>query len=254
MPDLNLKEEYKKLDQTCLNFIESSSGSDLINCHKNRYADVFPNESTRVVLKQIDGYGSDYINANIINKKYIMTQAPLPQTFHDFWRMIWEYEIPVVVMLTKLVENGKQKASQYWPNQGDSSKHGPLEIKNTKEFKSGEITVRFISITHFEESMKMELVQIHYEGWPDYGVPKSPNSIAYVLELIDRYSKEGQYIAFHCSAGLGRSGCMVAIHSATKCVEPKKADVFSIVNSIRKQRNGSVQSFDQYKFIHQVIN
>ena len=64
-------------------------------------------------LLSIDGVpGSNYINANFIHgyhkeKAYIATQAPLVNTFHDFWRMVWESNSRVVVMLTGLIEKGK---------------------------------------------------------------------------------------------------------------------------------------------------
>ena len=33
--------------------------------------------------------------------------GPLPNTVDDFWRMVWEYELPTIVMLTQLEESGK---------------------------------------------------------------------------------------------------------------------------------------------------
>lgn len=45
---------------------------------------------------------------------YIACQAPLPEGVEDFWRMIWEQQCRVIIMLTMFEENGtvsKQKNS-----------------------------------------------------------------------------------------------------------------------------------------------
>lgn len=83
------------------------------NRDKNRSQNVLPFDTTRVILETINGIkGTDYINANWIDGyrqrcAYIATQAPTDRTVEDFWRMLWEKNSCIVVMLTNLRENGR---------------------------------------------------------------------------------------------------------------------------------------------------
>lgn len=76
-------------------------------------------DHTRVLLAQTDNQ-SDYIHANFVDgykqkNAFISTQGPLPTTCADFWRMVWEQQVLVIVMTTKVNECGKVKCEQYWP-------------------------------------------------------------------------------------------------------------------------------------------
>ncbi len=59
--------------------------------------------------------GGDYINANFIDGyrrqgAYIATQGPMPDTFCDFWRMVWEQHTANIIMITKLEEKSRVRA------------------------------------------------------------------------------------------------------------------------------------------------
>lgn len=129
-----LKEFSKQLRQNKENLRE---GELDINQSKNRYKDIIPFNHTRVTLSHDHNIpGSDYINANYIRgasgspQAYIACQGPLPGTLNDFWRMIWETRVSVLVMACNEHESGRSKCEIYWPNELDSSaNYGPYEIR-----------------------------------------------------------------------------------------------------------------------------
>jgi protein tyrosine phosphatase len=101
---------------------------------KNRYNNIFPYDHTRVRLQGVPEGDCDYINANAIrtsysNRRYIATQAPVPGTFDDFWRLTWEQDIRVIVMLTAEQEGGQVKSHPYW----NAGNYGPLKLKLLSE-------------------------------------------------------------------------------------------------------------------------
>lgn len=251
-------------------FLDYASALDFVNCSKNRYSNVLPNESSRVHLDELEGYGSDYINANHIDgqvpsqeKAYILTQAPLPATFGDFWRMIWEHNCPLIVMLTRLWERSAPKADIYWPEEGATLEFPYLSVSSTKT-----IALKYLTIRHFTLStsqcgfrLTRECVQIHYSEWPDFGVPRTNKYVLRLLELIDLYQAELSTkgvcgpLAFHCSAGLGRTGTLAAIHIAIQnFLHGTPVDITSIVLSMRRQRSKVVQTPDQYEFVYRVVD
>ncbi|EGC45522.1 protein tyrosine phosphatase [Histoplasma capsulatum var. duboisii H88] len=96
---------------------------------KNRYNNIYPFDYSRVRLQGVPSGGCDYVNASFIessrsNKRYIATQAPIPATFNDFWRVVWEQDIRVIVMLTAESEGPQLKCHPYWK----AADYGPLKV------------------------------------------------------------------------------------------------------------------------------
>ena len=98
-----------------------------VNVAKNRYRDISPYDSTRVILSRCPT--GDYINGNHVNmtipgsgivNRYVATQGPLSTTSIDFWYMAWELQSNLVIMLTTIVERGRIKCHKYWPDVGET--------------------------------------------------------------------------------------------------------------------------------------
>ncbi|KAF1842597.1 tyrosine-protein phosphatase non-receptor type 6 [Cucurbitaria berberidis CBS 394.84] len=101
---------------------------------KNRYNNIWPYEHSRVKIEGLTDGSCDYVNANHVqaaysNKRYIATQGPIPATFKDFWNVVWQQDVRVIVMLTAEQEGGQVKAHNYWSDK----RYGPLHLNQLGE-------------------------------------------------------------------------------------------------------------------------
>ncbi|KAM4610592.1 receptor-type tyrosine-protein phosphatase V-like [Polymixia lowei] len=101
------KQEFEDLNDVGKEF-PSRAGDLEANREKNRYPYILPYDHCRVRLSlQHSQPHSDYINANFVpgggsERDFICTQGPLRSTMADFWRMVWEQNVRIIVMVTAL--------------------------------------------------------------------------------------------------------------------------------------------------------
>ncbi|KAM7082538.1 tyrosine-protein phosphatase non-receptor type 22 [Ciconia maguari] len=233
------------------------------NIKKNRYKDILPFDHSRVELSLITSdEDSHYINANFIKgvygpRAYIATQGPLPTTVVDFWRMIWEYEVLIVVMACMEFEMGKKKCERYWAEVGGSPLQcGPFSIACEAEEKKNEYVIRTLKVTLNEEIRTVH--QFHYKNWPDHDVPSSIDPILELIGEIRRYQPDDSVpICIHCSAGCGRTGVICAIDYTQKLLKdgivPVNFSIFSLIQEMRTQRPSIVQTKEQYELVYDAV-
>ncbi|KAF6030557.1 hypothetical protein EB796_011138 [Bugula neritina] len=185
------------------------------NTSKNRWVDILPFDHSRVKLLPADEEeGSDYINANYMpgytsKREYIATQGPLPGTIDHFWRMIWEQNVTMIVMLTQLIERGK-KCEQYWPDTlEEPAAYGDLVVTKRAESVLPEYTIRIFDI---QMAVKMRsVVMYHFTHWPDYGCPGTCSSLlSFITDIRKNFNQKaspeaqllytaGRELAVRCS-------------------------------------------------------
>ncbi|XP_011501448.1 PREDICTED: tyrosine-protein phosphatase 69D isoform X2 [Ceratosolen solmsi marchali] len=231
------------------------------NIYKNRYPDIKCYDQTRVRLAQMDGIcGSDYINANFVlgykeRKKFICAQGPMENTVCDYWRMIWEQHLELVLMLTNLEEYSKTKCAKYWPDKGETKNFGDITVEHVGEYQYSDYVVRELKMTRTGERDTRKIVQYHFLVWKDFMAPEHPHAILrFVKRVNEAYSLEKGPILVHCSAGVGRTGTLVALDSLMQqLAEEGQVSIFNTVCDLRHQRNFLVQSLKQYIFIYRSL-
>ncbi|XP_061921301.1 receptor-type tyrosine-protein phosphatase delta-like isoform X35 [Entelurus aequoreus] len=256
--NLKFSQEYESIDPG-QQFTWEHSNLE-VNKPKNRYANVIAYDHSRVLLSAIDGIpGSDYINANYIDgyrkqNAYIATQGSLPETFGEFWRMIWEQRSAIIVMMTKLEERSRVKCDQYWPTRGTET-YGLIQVTLLDTVELATYCVRTFALFKNGSSEKREVRQFQFTAWPDHGVPEHPTPFLAFLRRVKACNPpDAGPMVVHCSAGVGRTGCFIVIDAMMERIKHEKtADIYGHVTLMRAQRNYMVQTEDQYVFIHDAL-
>ncbi|XP_053507253.1 receptor-type tyrosine-protein phosphatase F isoform X2 [Ictalurus furcatus] len=252
---LRFSQEYESIDPG-QQFTWENSNME-VNKPKNRYANVIAYDHSRVVLTSVDG--SDYINANYIDgyrkqNAYIATQGPLPETLSDFWRMVWEQRTNTIIMMTRLEEKSRVKCDQYWPVRGTET-YGMIQVTMLDTVELATYSVRTFALYKNGSSEKREVRQFQFMAWPDHGVPEYPTPILAFLRRVKACNPpDAGPMVVHCSAGVGRTGCLIVIDAMLERMKHEKTvDIYGHVTCMRSQRNYMVQTEDQYIFIHEAL-
>ncbi|XP_072305313.1 tyrosine-protein phosphatase non-receptor type 1 [Eucyclogobius newberryi] len=235
------------------------------NKTRNRYRDVSPFDHSRIHLQL---GANDYINASLITveeaqRKYILTQGPLPMTCGHFWEMVWEQRSRGVVMLNRVIEKGSIKCAQYWPHKDE--KDAVFEDTNFKViFVSEDVksyyTVRQLELENLCTGESREILHFHYTTWPDFGVPESPASFLNFLYKVRESgclnSDQGPVVV-HCSAGIGRSGTFCLVDTCLLLMSVRRdassVRIRDVLLEMRRHRMGLIQTADQFRFSYLAV-
>ncbi|KAF6100742.1 protein tyrosine phosphatase non-receptor type 23 [Phyllostomus discolor] len=230
---------------------------------KNRHQDIMPYDSNRVVLRSGK---DDYINASRLEglspycPPLVATQAPLPGTAADFWLMVHEQKVSVIVMLVSEAEMEKQKVARYFPTErGQPMVHGALSLALSSVRTTETHVERVLSLQFRDQSLKRSLVHLHFPTWPELGLPDSPsNLLRFIQEVHAHYLHQRPLhtpIVVHCSSGVGRTGAFALLYAAVQEVEAgsRLPELPQLVRRMRQQRKHMLQEKLHLRFCHEAV-
>lgn len=232
------------------------------NERKNRYLGIFPYDGNRVplecddiVTEEEDEEVNDYINASFIDgykyqREYIATQGPKKETCFDFWRMILQYEVETIVMLTQTVENDRIKCYQYFPRFNQTLRFRDVAVKCTQELNLSFYQKRLFLVSR--DNLTRPVFHYHFLAWPDHGCPASASDLIKFIKIIRSERKNlALPVVVHCSAGVGRTGTLIALDIILQRIQQeKKINIYETVKQLRSQRVKMVQTSEQYAFLY----
>lgn len=228
------------------------------NIALNRYNGIYPYDHSRV---KIHGQSDFFINACYIDgyaspNEYIASLGPVSKVtdnFRTFWIMVWCEQSDIIVMVTNLQEPSGMKCEQYWPDCGRSTLYGDIQVTCNKEDTFAEYTTRSLTVSKVNE--QRIVTHLHYTAWPDKKVPEDVTTLIEFRERIKatHSSRKGPMVV-HCSAGIGRTGTLIALDRLIEEGQCESAvNVFKCVNSMREQRVKMVQTQEQYIYIYKAL-
>ncbi|KAI1007974.1 hypothetical protein K3495_g259 [Podosphaera aphanis] len=280
-PDLRLIEKFSQiLDyERAIAARPNAFLSQAATSHRNRYATIQPWAHNRVALDAL-AFPDNYINASPVTlgrqHRYIATQGPgTGQNADHFWRMVWQEEVQVIVMLTPFVEAGIPKCGVYLPTRmGDTLDLGPAfgrgYIQCLSRRNEDWAETRELRLCRVRPNMPVEQRRIYhllFTGWPDHNVPRG-EALAGLFSLmqLSRHLASSHTVPeppriIHCSAGIGRTGAFIALDHLLQELDDGKWDhldddddpIFDAVKMLRDQRMGLVHTVGQFIFVYRIL-
>uniref|UniRef100_A0A2I2Z280 Receptor-type tyrosine-protein phosphatase C n=1 Tax=Gorilla gorilla gorilla TaxID=9595 RepID=A0A2I2Z280_GORGO len=263
-------------------------GNQEENKSKNRNSNVIPYDYNRVPLKhelemsKESEHDSDessdddsdseepskYINASFIMSYWkpevmIAAQGPLKETIGDFWQMIFQRKVKVIVMLTELKHGDQEICAQYW-GEGKQT-YGDIEVDLKDTDKSSTYTLRVFELRHSKRKDSRTVYQYQYTNWNVEQLPAEPKELISMIQVLkqklpQKNSSEGNKhhkstpLLIHCRDGSQQTGIFCALLNLLESAETEEVvDIFQVVKALRKARPGMVSTFEQYQFLYDVI-
>ena len=232
-----------------------------------------------------------YINAQYIYNMYykepnnkplfIATQAPTQKSYGHFWRMVWQENTRIILMLCqKIPEHCVENDRYYFPENEQALYYSDLvvEFKHLDEENSF-VKKRTIKITNKVNKEARIITHYAVDGWPDLSIPSDSNFQDFKNMIEDIIQKRDEKeeklgkqvkspIVVHCRAGVGRTGTFIAIFEQVRLIKTYQKyfkpqsnieqtnlgiSIMGTFRCLREQRRTSIETERQYSYVYKFM-
>ncbi|CAJ0567881.1 unnamed protein product, partial [Mesorhabditis spiculigera] len=255
------------------------------NADKNRYRDVMCLDTTRVVLKPKFGPytadDGDYIHANWVRgdgleRKYIATQAPLPHTVEDFWRMVLQVEARIIICLGESGAKNDFGLSLFWGMDGRGQmRYGKVVvvIEGVTSYPKDGLRVYRIKVslgsagiarrTASSDRCVMKTLE-RLKGACDGDIQDQHTDIRWRRDRKTargrktavplRHSVAGKTAVIQCLAGIDGTGTLIAVDMiVTRILNGDIVWVLDVFEELRGCRASAIQTSQQYLLVYVTV-
>jgi len=252
----NIQREYRSI-QSRVNSVQLQySNAKLSTNHdKNRFAEYLAADAHRVYINGSDS--SDYINAVFMDtykekNHWIATQLPMKNTVEDFWTMVVEQGVQIIVQL-----EGFSDEEAFYPCERDDYEmmFGKFTVARQHDDQTRETAdVITLQVSTKQSKHKVRVVAAK-NLWDGIQEPDA-RELVQIHDLIENLKQNSgnSTTIFTCLNGTTRCGLMICAYNALdKLKLEQQVDVYSPVLKARLRRPQFIANIAQYVLIYQVL-
>uniref|UniRef100_A0A2C9KP11 protein-tyrosine-phosphatase n=1 Tax=Biomphalaria glabrata TaxID=6526 RepID=A0A2C9KP11_BIOGL len=261
-----LEEEYQNICSTSA-YLESDSNyvaeseetknvyensASVKTSRKNRFSNILPKSDYRVFLASEPKDSGNYINAVFVQNfrhkdQHILTQLPMPQTLVDFWRMVTEYKVSLVVSFESDTSATDESVAEYLPNNEDHViMCTPFKIssayrKETDLWEERNLTIHKKSEHHKLVHLKSKFTDLD-----------SRKLLTFIKQLRS-YDASGKTV-YMCRNGATYSGLIsVLCNLMDRLDNDMSCSIPIAVGLIKSVRPQAISTLEQYKLLFDIL-
>ncbi|KAI5693613.1 hypothetical protein M8J75_002434 [Diaphorina citri] len=273
LSDQQLFFEFEKIPKIPKPNPDFTSAQHPDNASRNRFKDILPYEENRVRLSAKRDNKHGYINASHITatvgneqRFYIAAQSPLVNTVENFWEMVWEANVYLVINLVE-ANSTSESAVSYMPVKSNKIIDvGEFRITKELSQETGHCVTSKLQLSHLSSKRHRSVWHLTYTNWNVTN--NTPNSVSHFLGFLEEISSIREHVVteiplghnrnppslVHCSDGVEKTGVTILCDLLLDMLDHNQnVEVPKILLSLRQQRMRLTSNVVQYSFLHSLL-